>query len=63
MIISLVLDMNDGRAHPAAGSSADEHRFIRYTVAALEPFQILPGISVTISTDIVMTHGPVLLAL
>ena len=31
MIISLVLDMNDGRVHPAAGSE-DEHRFIRYAV-------------------------------
>lgn len=31
MIISLVLDMNDSRVHPAAGSE-DEHRFIRYAV-------------------------------
>jgi len=32
MIISLVLDMNDSRSHPAAGSD-DELRFIRYAVA------------------------------
>jgi Protein of unknown function (DUF4038)/Domain of unknown function (DUF5060)/Putative collagen-binding domain of a collagenase len=31
MIISLVLDMNDGRAHPGAGS-ADEYRFIHYAI-------------------------------
>lgn len=31
MIVSLVLDMNDGRVHPAAGSP-DEHRFIHYAV-------------------------------
>jgi hypothetical protein len=31
MIISLVLDMNDGQVHPAA-FSADERRFIRYAV-------------------------------
>jgi len=31
MNISLVLDMNDSRVHPAAGSD-DEHRFIRYAV-------------------------------
>ncbi|HEY6290623.1 MAG TPA: DUF5060 domain-containing protein [Terriglobia bacterium] len=31
MIISLVLDMNDSRVHPAAGSE-DEHRFIHYAV-------------------------------
>ena len=31
MIISLVLDMNDGRVHPAAGSD-DERRFIRYAI-------------------------------
>jgi hypothetical protein len=37
MIISLVLDMNDGRVHPAAGS-ADEHRFIRYAVARFGAF-------------------------
>ena len=32
MIFSLVLDMNDSRAHPAAASD-DEHRFIRYAIA------------------------------
>ena len=32
MIISLVLDMNDSRTHPAAGSE-DERRFIRYAIA------------------------------
>ncbi|MGO9274137.1 MAG: DUF4038 domain-containing protein [Terriglobia bacterium] len=31
MTVSLVLDMNDGRVHPAAGSE-DEHRFIHYAV-------------------------------
>lgn len=31
MIISLVLDMNDGRVHPAAASE-DERRFIRYAI-------------------------------
>ena len=31
MIISLVLDMNDGRVHPEAGS-ADEYRFIYYAI-------------------------------
>ncbi len=31
MNISLVLDMNDGRVHPAAGSE-DEHRFVRYAI-------------------------------
>jgi hypothetical protein len=37
MIISLVLDMNDGRVHPAA-FSADERRFIRYAVGRLGAF-------------------------
>lgn len=37
MIISLVLDMNDSRVHPAAGS-ADEYRFIRYAVARFGAF-------------------------
>ncbi len=37
MNISIVLDMNDGRIHPAAGS-ADEHRYIQYAVARLAPF-------------------------
>src|SRR5262245_32917523 len=32
MIVSLVLDMNDGHAHPVAGS-LDELRFVRYAVA------------------------------
>ncbi len=31
MIFSLVLDMNDAKVHPAAGSE-DEHRFIHYAV-------------------------------
>ena len=31
MTVSLVLDMNDGRVHPAAGGE-DEHRFIHYAV-------------------------------
>jgi len=37
MNISLVLDMNDGRVHPAAGSD-DEHRFIRYAVNRFAAF-------------------------
>jgi hypothetical protein len=37
MVISLVLDMNDGHVHPAAGSE-DEHRFIRYAIARMAPF-------------------------
>ncbi len=37
MIISLVLDMNDGRVHPAE-YSADERRFIHYTVARFGAF-------------------------
>ena len=37
VIISLVLDMNDSRVHPAAGS-ADEYRFIRYAVARFGAF-------------------------
>jgi hypothetical protein len=32
MTVSLVLDMNDNKVHPAAGS-ADEYRFIRYAAA------------------------------
>lgn len=37
MNISLVLDMNDGRVHPDAGSE-DEKRFIHYAVARLAAF-------------------------
>ena len=37
MIISIVLDMNDSRVHPAAGS-ANEKRFIRYAVARFGAF-------------------------
>ena len=37
MIFSLVLDMNDSRAHPGAGSD-DEHRFIRYAIARFGAF-------------------------
>ncbi len=37
MVISLVLDMNDSRTHPAADSE-DERRFIRYAVARLSAF-------------------------
>jgi hypothetical protein len=37
VIISLVLDMNDGHVHPVAGS-ADEYRFIRYAVARFGAF-------------------------
>jgi hypothetical protein len=37
MIMSLVLDMNDGRVHPDAGSE-DEHRYIRYAVARFAAF-------------------------
>ncbi len=37
MIFSLVLDMNDGKIHPAAASE-DEHRFIRYAIARFGAF-------------------------
>jgi hypothetical protein len=37
MIISLVLDMNDSRVHPDAGSE-DERRFFRYAVARFGAF-------------------------
>jgi hypothetical protein len=37
MIFSLVLDMNDSKAHPGPGS-ADEHRFIRYAIARFGAF-------------------------
>jgi Protein of unknown function (DUF4038)/Domain of unknown function (DUF5060)/Putative collagen-binding domain of a collagenase len=37
MIISLVLDMNDSKSHPEAGSD-DEHRFVRYAVARFGAF-------------------------
>jgi len=37
MIISVVLDMNDNKIHPAAGSD-DERRFIRYTVSRFSAF-------------------------
>ncbi len=37
MVISLVLDMNDGQVHPEAGSE-DEYRFIHYAVARFGAF-------------------------
>jgi hypothetical protein len=37
VIFSLVLDMNDSRVHPAAGS-ADERRFIRHAIARFGAF-------------------------
>jgi hypothetical protein len=37
MVFSLVLDMNDSRVHPAPGS-ADEQRFIKYTIARFGAF-------------------------
>ncbi len=37
MILSLVLDMNDNKVHPAAGSE-DEYRFIRYAIARFGAF-------------------------
>jgi len=37
MVISLVLDMNDSRTHPKAGSE-DEKRFLKYAVARLGAF-------------------------
>jgi hypothetical protein len=37
MIISVVLDMNDNKIHPAAGSE-DERRFIRYAVSRFSAF-------------------------
>ncbi len=40
VIVSIVLDMNDSRVHPAAGSE-DERRFIRYAVARFGAFSNL----------------------
>ncbi len=37
LVFSIVLDMNDSRVHPAAGST-DERRFIRYAVARFGAF-------------------------
>jgi hypothetical protein len=37
MVISIVLDMNDSRTHPTAGSD-DEKRFLKYAVARLGAF-------------------------
>lgn len=37
MIISLVLDMNDNKVHPVAGSD-DEHRYIRYAISRFGAF-------------------------
>ena len=37
MIVSVVLDMNDSRVHPAPGS-ADEKRFIKYAIARFGAF-------------------------
>jgi len=37
MVVSLVLDMNDSRVHPAPGSD-DEYRFLRYAVARLAAY-------------------------
>jgi hypothetical protein len=37
MIISIVLDMNDNKVHPAAGSE-DEHRYIQYAVNRVGAF-------------------------
>ena len=37
MIISVVLDMNDNKVHPAAGSE-DERRFVRYAVSRFSAF-------------------------
>lgn len=37
MIMSLVLDMNDNKVHPQAGSD-DEYRFIRYAIARFGAF-------------------------
>lgn len=37
MVISVVLDMNDNKVHPAAGSE-DERRFIRYAVSRFSAF-------------------------
>ena len=40
MIMSLVLDMNDNKVHPAAGGE-DERRFIRYAIARFGAFSNL----------------------
>jgi hypothetical protein len=48
MIVSLVLDMNDGRVHPAAFSD-DERRFIRYAAAR---FSAYPNITWDLGDDL-----------
>lgn len=48
MIISIVLEMNDSRVHPAAGSE-DEHRYIRY---AIDRFGAFPNITWDLGDDL-----------
>lgn len=55
MIISLVLDMNDGRVHPTA-FSADEYRFIRY---AVDRFGAFSNITWDLGDDLDGYRGPV----
>jgi hypothetical protein len=37
IVISIVLDMNDSKAHPSAGGD-DEHRFIKYAIARVAAY-------------------------
>lgn len=58
MVISLVLDMNDGGVHPAAGSE-DEHRFIRYAIARFAAFSNITwdlGDDLDSYRDVAWTH-------
>ena len=53
VIISLVLDMNDSRVHPAAGGE-DEQRYIRYAIAR---FSAYPNITWDLGDDLDRYRG------
>lgn len=58
MIISIVLDMNDNKVHPAAGSE-DERRFIRYAVDRFGAFSNITwdlGDDLDVYRDVAWTH-------
>lgn len=58
MIISIVLDMNDNKVHPAAGGE-DEHRFIRYAVNRLGAYSNITwdlGDDLDVYRDVKWTH-------
>ena len=59
MIISVVLDMNDSKVHPVAGSE-DEHRFIRYAINRLSAFSNITwdlGDDLDSYRDVAWTHA------